>query len=241
MYTHRVRRSPDLAPRHSVLTQWDLLGPLDIEPCDPIRYPMEMGHQPAADRRIDERLQRAQIGSGHRLVVVHVSAGNAFRSWPADSFRDLAVMLARHDPSRRIVLTSGPSDAAAARRIADAARAELGPLAACIPDLGDMDLVDLRALITRAAVYIGGDSGPLHVAATTTTPIVELLGPTLPERSRPWRDPRWFCETIDVGPLPCRPCRQRHCEPGDYRCLTGIGADRVVAAAERAMNIEAHV
>ena len=45
-------------------------------------------------------------------------------------------------------------------------------------------------LVARAALYIGGDSGPLHIAGTTTTPIVALFGPTLPERSMPWRDRR---------------------------------------------------
>ena len=51
-----------------------------------------------------------------------------------------------------------------------------------------LGLERIQALIARAAVYIGGDSGPLHVASTTRTPVVALLGPTLPERSRPWRD-----------------------------------------------------
>src|SRR5678815_1177494 len=74
----------------------------------------------------------------------------------------------------------------------------------------------------RDRVYIGGDSGPLHVASTTATPIVELLGPTLPERSRPWRTAYARAEIVDVGSLPCRPCNQRHCVPGDFRCLTGI-------------------
>ncbi len=59
------------------------------------------------------------------------------------------------------------------------ARVTLGPLAHAVPDLGEFDLAELRALVERAAVYIGGDSGPLHVAATTPTPIVALLGPTL--------------------------------------------------------------
>ena len=99
---------------------------------------------------------------------------------------------------------------------------------------GDFDLDELRALVARAAVYIGGDSGPLHVAATTRTPIVALLGPTLAERSRPWRDPRCFAEIVDVA-LPCRPCHQRTCEPGDFRCLTWITPERVAAAAERAL------
>jgi ADP-heptose:LPS heptosyltransferase len=104
-----------------------------------------------------------------------------------------------------------------------------------VPDIGEFGLAELRALAGRAAVYIGGDSGPLHIAATTTTPIVALFGPTLAERSMPWRHPRWFAEAVDAGPLECRPCRQRVCAPGDFRCLTRIPAEQVAAAAERAL------
>jgi hypothetical protein len=143
--------------------------------------------------------------------------------------------LARRDPSRRIILTSGPSDAHAAKEIAGRARTTLGPFAGAVPEIGEFDLAELRALVSRAAVYIGGDSGPLHVAGTTTTPIVALFGPTLAERSLPWRDPRWFAEAVDAGPLECRPCRQRECAPGDFRCLTRITAEHVAAAAERAI------
>jgi heptosyltransferase-3 len=100
---------------------------------------------------------------------------------------------------------------------------------------GDMSLDELHALIGRARLYIGGDSGPLHVAATTRTPIVGLYGPTLPVRSAPWRDPRYWSAAVDVGALPCRPCEQRVCTPGDFRCLTHITVDAVVAAAERAL------
>ncbi len=193
-----------------------------------------MVEDPQAAASVDRRLQDARI-TGAPIVVVHVSAGNPFRRWPRESFEALVVALARRDPSRRIILTSGPSDASAAKAIADGARATLGPLAAAVPDIGEFDLAELRALVGRAAVYIGGDSGPLHIAGTTTTPIVALLGPTLPERSMPWRDARWFAEAVDAGPLECRPCRQRECAPGDFRCLTRITADQVAAAAERAL------
>ena len=240
MYTDVVPRPADLAPRHCVTNQWDLLAPLGVGPCDPATYPMEMVEDPAAATRVDQLLRDAGIGATHPLVVIHVSAGNPFRRWPAESFHDLVVQLARRDPARRIVLTAGPSDAGAAQRIAASARATLGPLAAAVPDLRELDLAELRAIVARAGVYIGGDSGPMHVAATTRTPIVELLGPTLPERSRPWRDPHCFSVTIDAGALPCRPCNQRHCAPGDYRCLTGITAERVADAAERALAIEVH-
>ena len=241
MYTHVIRRTADEAPRHSVENQWDLLAPLGVDAADAGRYPLEMAPDARATAAVDRRLRDAGIGSAHPLIVIHVSAGNPFRRWPRASFEALVATLARRDPSRRIILTSGPSDAAAAQDIADAVRRALGPLGGTVPEVGEFDLAELRALVSRAAVYIGGDSGPLHLAGTTTTPIVALLGPTLPERSMPWRDARWFAEAVDAGPLECRPCRQRVCAPGDFRCLTRITAEQVAAAAERAMNMGAGI
>jgi ADP-heptose:LPS heptosyltransferase len=173
---------------------------------------------------------------------MHVSAGNPFRKWPAESFAAVAASLIEREANRRVILVSGPSETEAAAEIAARAhrllhdtRPTRGEGTRPRVEWGEYDLAELRALVMRAAVYIGGDSGPLHVAATTRTPIVELLGPTLPERSRPWRDDRWFTEIVEVGTLPCRPCQQRACAPGDFRCLTGIAPDRVIAGAERAM------
>ena len=235
MYTHVVPRTADEAPRAAVVNQWDLLAPLDVPPPEPARDPLEMIEDSPAAASVDRRLREARITAAHPLIVVHVSAGNPFRRWPRESFEALVIALARRDPSRRIILTSGPSDASAAKQVADGARAALGPMAAAVPDVGEFDLAELRALVGRAAVYIGGDSGPLHIAGTTRTPIVALLGPTLSERSMPWRDPAWFAEAVDAGPLECRPCRQRECVPGDFRCLTHITAEQVAAAAERAL------
>ena len=98
-----------------------------------------------------------------------------------------------------------------------------------------LDVDELRALIARAAVYIGGDSGPLHIAATTQhadrravrtdagRALDAVAGPALVRRVGRCRS----------APLPA--CHQRTCEPGDFRCLTGISPERVVAAAERAL------
>jgi lipopolysaccharide heptosyltransferase II len=234
MYTHPVPRPADLTPRHSVLKQWALLQPLGLGTADPARDAMEMIEDSRAAVAVARRLDEMGL-AGRALIVIHVSAGNPFRRWPADAFVALTCALARRDPGRRIILTSGPSQANAARRIAAAARAQLGALATAVPDLGECDLAELHALVSRAAVYIGGDSGPLHVAATTMTPIVALFGPTLAGRSMPWRDPQWFSEAIELDGLACRPCRQRMCVPGDFRCLTGIDPAPVVAAAERAL------
>lgn len=235
-YTTRVPWSPSLLPpRHSVLNQWALLEPLGIGLPDRARDAVEMPLDPAAGARVAERLSAAGVPPDARLAVLHVSAGNPFRRWPIERFVALASALTAGEHPLHVVITSGPSESAAASAVADGASRLAHASTGRIVRAGEFDLAELRALVERAALYIGGDSGPLHVAATTRTPIVALFGPTLPERSLPWRDAAIASIGVDAGPLPCRPCHQRHCAPGDFRCLTGITVEMVLAACRQAM------
>ncbi len=234
MYTDRVARPRALRARHSVENQFDLLVPLGIGPPDRDRDPTEMIVSPVADAAVARRLAQAGVVPGHRLVVIHVSAGNPFRRWPAASFVELVTALAGN-PARRLVVTSGPSESDLAARIRAAARARLDGAPGAIVECGDFDLPELHALLGRAALFIGGDSGPLHLASTTGVPIVALYGPTQSARSAPWRPSKWYSEAVELDGLACRPCDQRRCEPGDYRCLVGIGPDAVFQAASRAL------
>jgi len=241
MYTDIVSRPREIRPRHSVENQWDILAPLlpSLPPPTPANDPVTMVHAPEADASVSAWMGREGLGGEHELVVVHVSAGNAFRRWPLSSFVELAVRLSAGGHNRRIILTSGPSEAAAAAEVVRLVRERRSGSPEAVRTCGDMSLDELHALIGRARLYIGGDSGPLHVAATTRTPIVGLYGPTLPVRSAPWRDPQLFSAAVDVGALPCRPCEQRVCVPGDFRCLTHITVDAVAVAAERALALQA--
>jgi lipopolysaccharide heptosyltransferase II len=235
MYTRRVGRPRALRPRHSVENQWDLLRPLGIEPPDRERDAVTMAVDPDAVATVAARLSAAGVEPADRMVVVHVSAGNPFRRWPIEHFAALISGLAR-SPDRRIVVTSGPSERGAAARVVAAARASLDERSAArVLAIGDFSLAELRVLLDRAALFVGGDSGPLHIAATTGVPIVGLYGPTLPERSAPWRSPALRTISIEPEPLPCRPCDQRVCAPGDFRCLTGIRPERVADAAIRCL------
>lgn len=240
-YTRTVHRPRGLLPRHSVVNQWELLGAIAGWPgwaADPARDAVEMAVDPAADRIVVERLKAAGVDERHTIAVIHVSAGNPFRTWPEASFVRLVTGLAARDSSTRIVLSSGPSDQTAADRIASQSRVELGPeRGARVLQFGEINLAELRALVGRSALFVGGDTGPLHIAATTSTPIVGIYGPTLAARSAPWRDPRAVTESVQIDGLPCRPCEQRVCAPGDFRCLMRIDAESVLAAAERALGM----
>ncbi len=235
-YTARVPWTRALVPpRHSVLNQWDLLGPLGFDAADPAADAVQMPLAPDAVTRVASRLREAGVPDSAAIAVLHVSAGNPFRRWPAERFAALAAALTTLPEPMHVVITSGPSEAEAVDRVTRLARDTPSVEASRIVHCGEFDLSELAALVSRARLYIGGDSGPLHVAATTRTPVVALFGPTLPERSLPWRDPAVPSIAVDAGPLPCRPCHQRTCVPGDFRCLGNISVPMVVAACRQAL------
>jgi len=234
MYTDVVPRPAALTRRHAVENQWDLLAPLDLPPPDRAHDPVRPGEPPDAETAVDALLSSADIHAAHTLVLIHTSAGNHFRQWPADRFAALAARLVDGDAMRRVVMVAAPAELDRTRRLAEVATHETRPGAGRVLSLV-VPLALLPALMRRAAVYIGGDSGPLHLAGGTPTPVVGIFGATLPETAMPWRAPEYRAEAIDGGPLPCRPCRQRACAPGDFRCLTGVTVDAVATAAERVM------
>ena len=151
---------------------------------DPERDAVEMAVSAEAIATIDRRLAAAGVSAEDSLVLLHVSAGNPFRRWPESSFAELAAGLSAGAPGRWVFVTSGPSDHAAAARVVADAKQRASASAARIVDAEGWSLEELRAAVDRAALFIGGDSGPLHIAATSRVPIVGLYGPTLPNVRR---------------------------------------------------------
>ncbi|MFN7985728.1 MAG: glycosyltransferase family 9 protein [Vicinamibacterales bacterium] len=237
MYTDRVARARELRARHSVENQWDLLTAIGVEPPSRERYPAEMVVDAGVAASVRQRLVTHGVSADDAVVIMHVSAGNPFRRWPLESFADVAATLAQASPRVRVIITSGPSEAGAAQQVIDNARARLPEhRRGAVLECGEFSLVELRALTDLAALYIGGDSGPMHIASTSRVPMVSLYGPTLPARSEPWRASA-DAAAVEVHGLTCRPCEQRVCVPGDFRCLTGITPAQVIDAATRLLHV----
>jgi ADP-heptose:LPS heptosyltransferase len=112
-----------------------------------------------------------------------------------------------------------PGERALAESIvaASSGAAELAP---ATPTLGD-----LAALLEQCRLYVGGDTGPMHVASLVGTPVVQILGPTDPIENAPWVDtPSRSVRT----PVACSPCR-RGCAAAT--CMRRVAPETVVEAA----------
>ena len=168
MYTDVVERPRELRRRHSVENQWDLLTALDVESPTPAANPG--GDADRSRRKGDRRRtprgggvtagRRSRGDSRQRQFAVPPMAARRRSSRPSPR--------SRRQAGRRVIVTSGPSEREAAKGIINDARGKLpaGDRHRVL-DCGDFSLAELRALIERSALYIGGDSGPLHLAATT--------------------------------------------------------------------------
>lgn len=220
-YKVRVPRNRRGNPVHSVENHLNLVRAAGItvnDPCSPLILP------PPKKEEVERigQLWRDRFSQDSRIVVLHVGAGNAFRDWGAENLADLAYRLAGLQ-SVRIVLVGAAQDLDRAEDIRKKHPAKILSLA------GKINLIELREVISRAVLYVGPDSGPMHVAATTGTPIVALFGPTLPAHFAPWRAQAVLIEK----PLDCRPCKQKHCLTEDFRCLRGIAVEEVFEVCER--------
>jgi heptosyltransferase-1 len=117
--------------------------------------------------RVDFSVFASPTAAQPRIVLIP-AAGRRDKQWPAQSFRELA----RHVGKEALVVW-GPGE----RPLAEAVEGELAP---------PTNLRQLARLLRDARLVIGGDTGPLHLAAALGTPVVGLYGPTNPKRNGPF-------------------------------------------------------
>jgi len=216
-YDVAVPRSGPAGPIHSVENHLNLVRALGVR----VAGAPLLSLPPARDEEKAHvaRLFRDNGLEGSWVVVLHVGAGNRFRDWGLENLAALARRLTGI-PGVKVVLIGGEADRERGRKIAAP-----GP-AGALSLIGELNLIELRETIARAALFIGSDSGPMHIAASTRTPIVALFGPTLPVHFAPQQGQA----TVIEKDLDCRPCKQKECAPGDFRCLGAISVDEVFDA-----------
>lgn len=146
----------------------EALGPLQRERRFPFPIPA------AAEAAVDAWISQNQIGA---FAFLSPGGGWASKRWPSDRYATLAELLERRY-GLTAVLNRGPGerDMDDAYRRASQIRARLFS--------GDVE--HLGAILTRARVVVGGDTGPLQLAAALDVPTVALFGPTDPERNGPY-------------------------------------------------------
>lgn len=154
------------------------------------------------------------------------------KRWPTLRFVAAADEIQQHTDCVWLIL-GGKGDVPIANVIENGMRALTEGRSAKINLAGKISLRELMALLKLCRVLLTNDTGPMHVAAALGTPVVVPFGSTSPELTGPGLpgDPRHHL--LKSG-APCAPCFLREC-PIDFRCMTGIGVERVVEAVVEAL------
>ncbi len=134
----------------------------------------------------DEQRERASslIPSGGPVIGVGPTANWQGKIWPPGCFIDLLAGLIRPEglfPFSRIAVFGAPGEENQARPVIEAIPDEL-----LINLVGKTDPAMAAAALERCTVYIGNDSGLMHLSAAAGTPTVGLFGPSYPHLYRPW-------------------------------------------------------
>ncbi len=165
-------------------------------------------------------LHADRFSSRPPLLAVHLGAGTAAKRWPIASWRTLVDKFLEHD--WRIVVVGGPDDVALARSLPEHSR---------LADWsGRLSVVETTALLERADMFIGSDSGPAHLAASAgTLSVVLFSGTNQPRQWRPWSRHALVLRK----PVSCQPCHQKTCPLAGHPCMSGLDPERVWKGAMR--------
>lgn len=197
---------------------------------DQTSFVVQAEHEEEVDRLVPR-------DAGRPLVVLNPNAGHLSleRRWPRERFASLASCLIRGDDAR-VVLVGAPSEQEWTAGVA-AMTGEVGP-EQLIDLSGRLSIGGLHALLARADVFVGNDSGPMHLAAALGTPTVGLFGPETPQMYAPIGGRA----VALYEPPPCSPCINVHankvtaCVLGRPECLINLDVGRVHAAARDAIH-----
>jgi heptosyltransferase-2 len=176
----------------------------------------------AERQRVAAWLEAHGAGGARLCVVAPGASFGASKLWPPAHFAAACDALSRRLGLLPLVLPApDPTELAIARDVAS--RMTVPHLLVESPG----DLEDLKAFVERAALLLGNDTGPRHVAVALGRPVVTLMGPTDPRHTNHLLErQRVLREEVE-----CSPCGLKTC-PIDHRCMTRLSPERVVRAAE---------
>ncbi len=213
LYSHVVRSSST----HRIERDLDALSALHIMAAE--RTPRIFLTE-EEDEQASQILDLIGISAGSQFIVLQPGARYWFKAWPADRFAELADRLTERYGCR-VLLGGSAQDRSEAEGIASQAVSKPEVLAGQVP------LRVFGALLKRAALFVGNDSGAMHLAAAVGTPVIGLFGPSNPQE---WGPRGTRVATIYKG-LDCRACFHPTCYRGETNCMRQISVDEVYGTA----------
>ena len=224
LLTHRVAADPGQHRTDGFLALAAALG------AAPAPESAALSFQPPERAYADDLFRQAGIAGEERPVLVNPAAAKTPRAWSAQRFCRLAETIAERGAGVPVLVHHhAPFDPPAG-----------WPAHPSIHLVSGATLVQLGAVIERCRLYVGNDSGPMHVAAALGLPTVGIYGPSTPDHTSPRGGPGAAHHAVWAR-FPCSPCRERFFDEcpspptadGRPPCLDQVPVDAVAEQVDR--------
>ena len=189
-----------------------------VPPISPIRLLVPDAARVSAESALQRSGAREK---SWRVAIAPGASYGAAKCWPPERFAQLADRLIS-ECGADVIFFGTPGEKEIAGRIRSHMKSP------AISLVGETSMCDLASLFACCSIFIGNDSGAMHVAAAAGLPVIGIFGSTDPEGTAPVT--QQF--TLIREAVSCSPCFLRRC-PVDHRCMTRIAVDSVFTAAMR--------
>lgn len=213
--------------RHAVVRYLDVLSRhgVDITDANP-RLQLTEAERTTASRFLAD----AGVKSEKLLIGIHPGGNWEYKLWRAEKYAQLASTLSQ-EKNATILLFASPNERELQAQVAGSM--DTSPIL-----VKAANLREVAALIAACDIYIGNDTGPMHIAAAVGTPVIALFGSTNHIRSGPYGDRHTVVQSgMDLDCNPCHPGRNPGgCGAGSCAVIDGITVEQVLAAVEGAIS-----
>lgn len=224
LFTNR-RVTPSDQARHVIERNLSLLNPLGIEtPPEKVAWRFPDFAQEEADLA---SFFSEQTPDG--FIALYPGAGWESKRWPTQRFAELAKLMTEENSKASVlaqVLVWGPGEETLCKEIIKTAQLPPEKLMIAPPT----NLRQLAVLLKKANAVVGGDTGPIHLAAAMNIPIASMYGASDPLRNGPWGPKSRWVLTEETD---CKVCWRTKCNHSPFiECLETIPAERLAKEVE---------
>jgi lipopolysaccharide heptosyltransferase I len=174
------------------------------------------------DKKYISKFITTSITPSLPIIIIHpgTSKFGSYKQWPPLNYASLADMIL-DTYEANVVFTWGPYEFGVVKEIVEKMKHK------ALPACETRSIKQLIELIRHASLFIGGDTGPLHIASILDIPVVGIYGPKDPAIYGPYNGKA----IVIKKDVPCSPCRKRTCS--DPKCMTSIPPEDVFRGVEK--------
>lgn len=220
-YNHKIKIPPEIC--HKVDRNLYLAEKVLGVSTEQVKFAIEP--ETREKEKVAELLAKYQLTAG-KFIIINPYTTWETKNWHIEGYRELAERI-KKELDYEVVFTGSPDDRKGIDALLDTISVQAYNFA------GLTTLGELTALYSKAELYIGGDTGPMHLAVAVDLPVVAIMGPTNPQIYGPYGDSNIV---VRDNNLSCLNCWKRKC-PNKQECMKNVTVEQVFTAVKKVLGV----